>query len=236
MAGELQALRLAAGERRHRLAEPQVVEADVRQRREAPRDLRVARRRTRALRPRSARARRRCCGPSTFTSSTSARIAPAVAVGAAQVHVGEELHLDVLEAVAAAGRAAAVAGVEAEGARRCSARSFASGAAAKQLADRVERADVARRVGARRAADRRLVDEHDVVDVLGARAARGCAPGVSVGLPWCLRSAGCSTSCTSVDLPEPDTPVMQTRRFSGNVDVDVLQVVLGGAAELSTVP
>ena len=32
MAGELQALRLAAGERRHRLAEAQVVEADVRER------------------------------------------------------------------------------------------------------------------------------------------------------------------------------------------------------------
>ena len=51
---------------------------------------------------------------SIFTSRISARIAPAVAVGAAQVDVGEELHLDVLEARAAAGRAAAVAGVEAE--------------------------------------------------------------------------------------------------------------------------
>jgi hypothetical protein len=29
------------------------------------------------------------------------------------------------------------------------------------------------------------------------------------------RSAGYSTSCTSVDLPEPDTPVTQTRRCSG---------------------
>ena len=44
--------------------------------------------------------------------------APAVAVGAAQVHVAQELHLDVLEAAAAAGRAPAVARVEAEGARR----------------------------------------------------------------------------------------------------------------------
>ena len=41
-------------------------------------------------------------------------IAAAVAVRAAQIHVRQELHLDVLEAVAAAGRAATVAGVEAE--------------------------------------------------------------------------------------------------------------------------
>ena len=49
-------------------------------------------------------------------------IAASVAVRAAKVHVGEELHLDVLEAAAGAGRAAPGAGVEAEGARRVAAR------------------------------------------------------------------------------------------------------------------
>ena len=44
-------------------------------------------------------------------------IAAAVAIGTAQIHVGEKLHFDVLEAVAAAGRAAAVAGIETEGSR-----------------------------------------------------------------------------------------------------------------------
>ena len=44
-------------------------------------------------------------------------IAAAVAIGAAQIHVGEKLHFDVLETVAAAGRAAAIAGIEAEGSR-----------------------------------------------------------------------------------------------------------------------
>ncbi len=47
-------------------------------------------------------------------------VAAAVAVGAAQVHVAQELHLDVLEAAAAAGRAAAVSRVEAEACPPCS--------------------------------------------------------------------------------------------------------------------
>jgi hypothetical protein len=85
----------------------------------------------------------------------------AVAVGAAQVHVGQELHLDVLEAVAAAGRAPAGAGVAAEGARLVAALARKRQLRV-QVADHVERADVARRVGARRAADRRLVDEHRI--------------------------------------------------------------------------
>src|SRR5262249_36605775 len=40
-------------------------------------------------------------------------------------------------------------------------------------------------------------------------------PGASVGLPLYLSSAGYSTSSMSVDLPEPETPVTHTRRFSG---------------------
>ena len=39
--------------------------------------------------------------------------------------------------------------------------------------------------------------------------------GASLGLPWYFKSAGYSTSSTSVDLPEPDTPVTHTSRFSG---------------------
>ena len=58
-----------------------------------------------------------------------------------------------------------------------------------------------------------------------------CAPGVSVGLPCALAAAPCTARpATSVDLPEPDTPVTHTRRSSGNRDVDVLQVVLARAA------
>ena len=97
--------------------------------------------------------------------------APAVAVGAAQVDVGEELHLDVLEARAAAGRAAAVAGVEAEHAGAVAAL-HRHRLDREQLANLVERADVARRVRARRLADRALIDEHRFARVDRRRAAR----------------------------------------------------------------
>jgi hypothetical protein len=87
----------------------------------------------------------------------------AVAVGTAQVDVGQELHLDVLEAVAAARGTAPVAGIETERAERVTAldRDRIAGEA---FADRVEGADVARRVRAGRAADLRLVDHHDFAD------------------------------------------------------------------------
>ena len=67
-----------------------------------------------------------------FTSRVSGAVAASVAVGAAQVHVRQELHLDVLEAVARAGRAAAVARVEAERAERVAALDR-HGSAAKRL-------------------------------------------------------------------------------------------------------
>ncbi len=66
--------------------------------------------------------------------------APAVAVGAAQVDVGEELHLHVLEARAAAGRAAPVARVEAEHASAVVALER-DRRGREQLADLVEGAD-----------------------------------------------------------------------------------------------
>ena len=179
----------------------------------------------------SSRARRRCCGRSTCTSSTSGAEAPAVAVGAAQVHVGEELHLDVLEAVAAAGRAAAVAGVEAERARRVAAllrerrarRSACGSRRTRRRSSPGSSASSCRSATGRRARRRRR-----------ARSPRSsrCAPGASVGLPLRFAARRSSTSCTSVDLPEPETPVTHTRRLQRERDVDVLQVVLGGAEEL----
>src|SRR3954462_14023649 len=115
MTGELQALRLAAGERRHRLAELQVLEPYINQRLQPFLHF-----------PRGAKEGDRL-GDRHFQYvgdrlSLDLRLehfraeALAVAVRAAQVNVGEELHLDVLEAVAAARGATAVAGVEAEGA------------------------------------------------------------------------------------------------------------------------
>src|SRR5690606_33064207 len=94
-------------------------------------------------------------------------IALAVALAATEVNVAQELHLDVLEAVPVARGTTAVAGVEAERARRVAALPRER-LGREELADRLERADEARRVRARRLADRRLVDEHDVVDQIRA--------------------------------------------------------------------
>ena len=94
-------------------------------------------------------------------------IASPVAVGTTQIHVREELHLHVLEAVAAAGRTAAGARIEAERPDRVTALPCER-LAGEQLADCIEGADIARGIGARRAANRRLIDHHDAGELLGA--------------------------------------------------------------------
>ena len=79
-------------------------------------------------------------------------------------HVGHEVHLDAALAVAPAGFAAAAGSVEAEAVGVVAAH-LGVGQAREQLADPVERAGVGRRVAGRRAADGRLVDVDDLVQV-----------------------------------------------------------------------
>ena len=107
---------------------------------------------------------------------------------AVDVDIGQELHLDLEGAVALAVLAAAALHVEAEAARAVAAnpRLWDAG---EELGDRAEEAGVGRRVGARRPADRALVDLDDLVDVVraldrswapgtpGPRSARGPGPG-----------------------------------------------------------
>jgi hypothetical protein len=211
--GNLQALSFTAGQRRHRLAELHVFETDVRQRlqrthhlaRVGEEDERLAHGEVEHLGhaqahhraapgagggARSQRRRQIHRGSHAPLDRHFQHLGPealAVAIGAAQVDVGEELHLDVLEAVAAAGRAAAVAGVEAE---------HAGGVAAldreprlgEQRTDAVPRADVARRVAARGLADRALVDHRYVGQPVVAEQAIECARrlgGLALGLAQC---------------------------------------------------
>ena len=94
-------------------------------------------------------------------------VALAVADLAGHVHVGQEVHLDLHHAVALAGLAAAAGHVEAEAARAVAALARGVGLG-HQLADRREQAGVGGGVAARRAADRRLVDVDDLVEVLDA--------------------------------------------------------------------
>ncbi len=174
-AGQLQALRFAARERRHRLAELDVFEADVDDRLQAPHHFAVVAEQRHGFGDgelehvgdaQAAQHVTRQPAVDLHVEDLAAE-APPVAVRATQVHVGEELHLDVLEAGAAAGRAAAVAGVEAEHAGAVAALQ-GERLDREELADLVERADVARRVRARRLADRALVDEDRVGQPVGA--------------------------------------------------------------------
>jgi hypothetical protein len=80
---------------------------------------------------------------------------------------GQEVHLDLDDAVALADLAAAALDVEAEPARPVAAR-LGLRQAREPVADRGEGAGVGGRVRARRAADRRLVDVDHLVDVLDA--------------------------------------------------------------------
>ena len=156
--------------------------------------------------------------------------APPVAVGAAQIHVAQELHLDVLEAVAAAVRAAPVAGIEAERAGRVAAH-LGGGERGERLADRRQHADVARRVGARRPAERRLVHQHDLVDVLVAddlAVRSGRLGGLALelqqrGIQHVLDQRGLAGAA---DAGDADQPLQRNRH------VDGLQVVSRGAADL----
>ena len=118
-AGEFQALGFAARQGRHRLTEPQIIESDIFQRLQARSNLVIVGKKVQRLVHREVEHigdRAGGAAPCNRDLQNLGAKAPAVAIGAAQIDVGQKLHLDMLEAVAAAGRAAAVTGIEAEGA------------------------------------------------------------------------------------------------------------------------
>jgi hypothetical protein len=94
-------------------------------------------------------------------------VAAPVALLAGDVDIGQEVHLDLDLPVAAADLAAPALDVEREPSRLVATRPGLAGAGV-ELADVVEDARVGRRVGARCAPDRRLVDVDDLVDSLNA--------------------------------------------------------------------
>src|SRR5690606_8328581 len=237
---ELQALRLASRQRRHGLSEAEVVEAHVDERLQpgphlagvAEEGERVAHRQLERLGDRQW-AEGVAVRPSSIRRPGYAYLedlvseTPAVAVGAAQVHVGEELHLDMLEARAPAGRAPAVTRIEAERAGGVAALACERGGG-EQLAHGVEGAYIARRVAPRGLADRGLVDEHDVVDpvlaeqprVLAGRFGR-LAPGLEQGgQQHVLHQGGLAAARHAGDADQP---------AERELDIDAAQVVGAGA-------
>ena len=174
LGGELDPLGLTAGQRRRRLAEPDVAEPDVDQRVEVAGDAadrleelgRLLDRHLEHLGDRLALV---------VHLERLAVVAGALADLARHVDVGQEVHLDLDRAVAGAVLAAPALDVEREPALLVTA-DLGLGRLGEQLADVVEHAGVGRRVRARGAPDRRLVDADDLVDLLDARAPAGAGP------------------------------------------------------------
>ncbi len=156
-------------------------------------------------------------------------VALAVADVARHVHVRQEVHLDLDHAVALAGFAAAALDVEREASGRVAA-FLRSRHCREQIADRREEPRVGRRIGARRAADRRLVDGDDLVEMLEAadrfmrrrfrlRAVQMARGGVVQRVVDQRRLAGAGNAGHAGQQAD--------RQF----ERDVLQVVAGGAGD-----
>ena len=166
LARQLHALRFAAGERGGALAQVHVAEADIDQRLQLLAHLRhVGKHRQRVFDGQVENV-----GDGVAVELHRQRllvVAAPVAHLALHVDVGHEVHFDAALAVALAGLAAASGHVEAEAARLVAALARL-GQHGEQIADGREDLRVGGRIGARRAADRRLIDADDLVDLLGA--------------------------------------------------------------------
>ncbi|CAM5197758.1 hypothetical protein CDEN61S_01756 [Castellaniella denitrificans] len=232
VAGQLQALGLAARQGRHGLAQAHVFQAHVGQGRQAPLHVaqaleevqRLAHGHVQDLVDRGAAAQ---VLDAHFQDLGAEAVA--VAVRAAQVHVRQELHFHVLEAGAAAAGAAAVAGVEAEGAGRVAALLRQRGGG-EQLADGVEGADVAGGVGARRLADGRLVHHHHVGDALRAQQG-GVFAGRLGGAAQPLQQGGVEHVLHQGGLARPGHAGQAHQPAQRQGKVDALQIVGAGALQ-----
>ncbi len=166
MGGELEALRLASGERVGGLAELEIVEADVDELLEADLDFGLA----------AEEAERFAGGhgehignafAAVFGGEDFFAVAGAAALAALLINVGHELHVDLQRAFALAGGAAAGFDVEAEMAGAVVVRTGFDGFG-KNLANGIEGFDVGDGVDAGGAADGGLIDEDAIVDLAAA--------------------------------------------------------------------
>ena len=234
VAGELEALGLAAAQGGDRLAEPHVLEADRDQGLERALHLGLLAKERDGLGGGHVEHVGDGAGPPGSSAAGIGRqhrdfehlraVAPAVAVRAAQIDVAEELHLDVLESAASAGRAAPLTRVEAEGARGVAALDRER-LPREHLADRVQRPDVTRGVGARGLPDRRLVDHHHVPDMFVAADLPVPARGVR-RLAGELAQAPVADVFHQGRLARAAHAGDADETAERNTDVDVLEVVL----------
>ncbi len=155
-------------------------------------------------------------------------VAAALADFAGYIHIGQEVHLDLYDTVTAAGLAAAAFDVEAEAALVVSAY-LSLGHAGEEVADGGEHPGVGGGIGAGGAADGRLVDIDDLVDVLQSLDGPEFAGGLSEVVDDVRRAlvqdfideaafAGAGDARDADEFPQ------------GEGHVDVLEVVFLGAA------
>ena len=159
---ELDALRLAAGERRRRLAEADIAEANLAERAELRFELwKVTEEFECFLHGHFQHVRDALA--LVVDLERFAVVSLALADLAGHVNIGQEVHLDLELTVARAGLAAAAAHIEAEAACAVAARLRVRGRG-EEVADVVEEICIRCGVGARRAADGALVDADDLVE------------------------------------------------------------------------
>ena len=152
--------------RRRRLAKPEVAEADVLQRAQLVRDRReVLEQRQRLIDGEIEHVGDRLAAVPDL--ERLAVVAAALALLARHIDVRQEVHLDRDDAVALAALAAAALDVEREASRTEPARARLR-QHREQLADEREESRVGRRIRSRRAADGRLIDLDDFVELLDA--------------------------------------------------------------------
>ena len=227
--GQLDPLRLAAGERRRRLAQREIAEADVGQRRQQPADRLVVLEELDRL----VDAHRQHVGDRLAAISHGERlpIEPrAVAHGARHFQVGQEVHRDPPHALPFALLAAAALGVEAEPADAVAALPGLLGAG-EHAADVVPHAGVGGRVRARRAADRRLIDFDQPIELRHAAQAlmRRRPRFGAVELARERRGQRVDHQRALARAAHAGDADEQPQR---NLDVDVLQIVRRRAGEL----
>ncbi len=142
-------------------------------------------------------------------------------------HVGEEVHLHELHAVALAGLAPAALHVEAEAAGLV-AESARLGRLREDVADEVEHLGVGGRVGARRPPDGLLVDVDDLVDLLVPDDGLVLAGHVAAAVEQ-PRQRGVEDAVHERRLPGPGDAGHRHEAAEREGDGDVAEVVLAGA-------
>ena len=153
---------------------------------------------------------------------------------AGHVHVGEEVHLDADDAVALAGLAPAALDVKGEPAGGKAPHLGLLGGG-EQLPDVVEEPGVGGGVGPGGPADGGLVDLDHLVQVLQPQQLL-VLPRVGVGPVQLRRQLFVEDLVDKAGLPRPGDPGDAHELPQGDLHVDPLQVVLGGALDLQEFP